>query len=75
MLDVSTTGCRAMSRVEVKVGMVLKLSVFSADHTWPLRVDQSIVQWIDGQQFGLEFTEIRLAQQARLRALIMKSRS
>lgn len=74
-LDVSTNGCRAESSVEVKVGMVLKLSLFLSDFKWPLRIDQAIVRWIDGQQFGLEFTSIRLAQRERLRNLIMKTRA
>lgn len=75
VLDVSTYGCRATSLVEVKVGMALRLSLFLSDYTWPLRVDQSIVRWVDGERFGLEFTEIRLAQQDRLRALIMKTKA
>jgi hypothetical protein len=73
LLDISTNGCRAMSSVELKVGMVLKLSLFLSDYKWPLRIDQVIVRWIDGKQFGLEFTSIRLAQRERLRALIMKA--
>lgn len=72
--DVSTNGCRVESSVEVKVGMVLKLSLFLSDFKWPLRIDQAIVRWIDGNQFGLEFTNIRLAQRERLRNLIMKTR-
>ena len=75
VLDVSTTGCRATSLIEVNVGMVLKLSLFLSDYTWPLRVEQSIVRWVEGERFGLEFTEIRPAQQERLRALIMKTKS
>ena len=75
LLDVSTSGCRAESSVEVTVGMILKLSLFLADFKWPLRVDQAIVRWIDGKQFGLEFTSIRLAQRERLRGLIMKTRA
>jgi hypothetical protein len=74
VLDVSTNGCSAESSIEVKIGMVLKLSLFLADYKWPLRVDQAIVRWIDGNQFGLEFTSIRLAQRERLRGLIMKAR-
>jgi hypothetical protein len=74
ILDVSTNGCSAESSIEVKIGMVLKLSLFLADYKWPLRVDQAIVRWIDGNQFGLEFTNIRLAQRERLRGLIMKAR-
>lgn len=74
VLDVSTNGCRAETSVELKIGMVLKLSVFLSDFKWPLRIDQAIVRWIDGQQFGLEFTSIRLAQRERLRNLIMRVR-
>ena len=54
--------------------MILKLSLFLDDFKWPLRVEQAIVRWIDGKQFGLEFTSIRLAQRERLRRLIMKTR-
>jgi len=75
LLDISTSGCKASSSIELKVGMVLKLSLFLSDYKWPLRVDQAIVRWIDGQKFGLEFTSIRLAQRERLRTLIMKAKT
>jgi hypothetical protein len=74
VLDVSTNGCSVESSIDVKIGMMLKLSLFLPDFKWPLRVDQAIVRWIDGKQFGLEFTSIRLAQRERLRSLIMKTR-
>ena len=74
VIDVSTNGSRAESVVELKLGMVLKLSLFLDDFKWPLRFDQAIVRWIDCKQFGLEFTSIRLAQRERLRNLIMKAR-
>ncbi|NJL17356.1 MAG: hypothetical protein HC938_09320 [Nitrospira sp.] len=54
--------------------MVLKLSLFLSDFKWPLRIEQAIVRWIDGKQFGLEFTSIRLAQRERLRNLIMRNK-
>ena len=74
VLDVSTNGCSVESSIDVTVGMLLKLSLFLPDFKWPLRVDQAIVRWIDGKQFGLEFSSIRLAQRERLRSLIMKTR-
>ncbi len=74
VLDVSTNGCSAESSINVTIGMLLKLSLFLPDFKWPLRVDQAIVRWIDGKQFGLEFISIRLAQRERLRGLIMKAR-
>ena len=73
--DVSTNGCRAASTIALAVGMPLKLSLFLPDsYKWPLRVEQAVVRWIDGEQFGLEFTEFRLAQRDRLRALMMRTR-
>jgi hypothetical protein len=73
--DVSTTGCSVTSSIPLQVGMPLRLSLFFSDYTWPLRVEESIVRWVNGKDFGLEFTEIRPAQRERLRALIMKSAS
>lgn len=74
LLDVSANGCRARSSVDLTVGMSLKLSLFLADHRWPLQVDEAIVRWVDGAFFGLEFTSIRPAQRERLRDLIIKIR-
>lgn len=72
VLDISTNGCRATSLTEVKVGMTLKLSLFLQDQQWPLRIDEAVVRWVDGECFGLEFVGIRPAQRERLRLLIMK---
>ncbi|HSB45537.1 MAG TPA: PilZ domain-containing protein [Nitrospira sp.] len=75
ILDISTNGCRASSLTEVKVGMSLKLSLFLQDQQWPLRIDEALVRWVDGQTFGLEFVSIRPVQRERLRGLIMKTKS
>lgn len=74
VLDISTNGCQASSQVAVEVGMQLRLSIFLGDQKWPLRIDQAIVRWVRGQNFGLEFIGIRLAQRERLRAMIMAKR-
>ena len=74
VLDISTSGCRVSSSIEVQSGSILKLSIFLLDHKWPLRVEESIVRWVEGKTFGLEFTSIRLAQRERLRALLMKAK-
>ena len=71
--DVSTTGCSATSSIPLQVGMPLRLSLFLPDYKWPLRVEECIVRWVNGKDFGLQFTDIRPAQRERLRALIMKS--
>ena len=74
VLDISTNGCQASSQVAVQVGMHFRLSIFLGDQKWPLRIDQAIVRWVGGQNFGLEFIGIRSAQRERLRAMIMAKR-
>jgi len=74
VLDLSTHGCRVTSLTEVTVGQSLKLSLFLQDQQWPLRIEEAIVRWVEGQSFGLEFAGIRPAQRERLRALIMKAK-
>src|SRR5512147_1136438 len=74
LLDISTRGCRASSLIAVQPGMLLKLSVFLPDYLWPLRVDEAMVRSVNGQEFAVEFTSIRLAQRERLRALVMKEK-
>ena len=72
ILDISTSGCQVSSVTEVKVGMILKLSLFLEDQPWPLRIDESIVRWVRNPTFGLEFVGVRPAQRERLRAILMK---
>ena len=74
VLDLSTNGCQATSLTQVRVGMVLRLSLFLHDQQWPLRVDEALVRWINGANFGLEFTGIRSAQRERVRSIIMKAK-
>lgn len=72
LLDISTSGCRASSSIQLERDMILKLSLFLPDHQWPLRVEEAVVRWVQGHEFGVEFSSIRLAQRERLRALLMK---
>ena len=74
VLDLSTNGCHATSLTQVRVGMVLRLSLFLHDQQWPLRIDEALVRWIKGENFGLEFTGIRSAQRERVRGIIMKAK-
>jgi len=74
ILDLSTGGCQATSLTEVQVGTTLRLSLFLHDQQWPVRIDGAMVRWVNGNSFGLEFTEIRSAQRERVRAIIMKAK-
>ena len=74
VVDVSTSGCRMSSSETLRVGTMLKFSLFFKDHQWPVRIDQGIVRWAKEETYGVEFTSIRPAQRERLRALVMNGR-
>jgi hypothetical protein len=74
VLDLSTNGCQATSLVQVQTGMTFRLSLFLHDQKWPLRIDEALVRWVKGANFGLEFTGIRPAQRERVRAIIMAAK-
>lgn len=74
VLDLSTNGCQATSPTKVQAGMVFRLSLFLLDQQWPLRIDEALVRWVNGEHFGLEFTGIRPAQRERVRSIIMKAK-
>ncbi|MDP3090886.1 MAG: PilZ domain-containing protein [Nitrospira sp.] len=70
IVDLSKSGCAAESETAVTVGMVLELTIFLPDYDWQLHLDRSIVRWIQGQTFGLEFQDLRPVHRERLRRLV-----
>lgn len=74
IIDLSKSGCSAESETTVEVGMTLQLSLFLPDYDWQLHIDRSIVRWVRGQTFGLEFLSLRPVHRERLRRLVEKFR-
>jgi c-di-GMP-binding flagellar brake protein YcgR len=72
LVDLSKSGCAAESETAVEVGSTLTLSIFLPDYDWQLRIDRSVVRWVQGQTFGLEFENIRPVHRERLRRLVEK---
>lgn len=72
IVDLSKTGCAAESETTVEVGALLELTIFLPDFDWQLRVDRSVVRWVHGQTFGLEFQSLRPVHRERLRRLVDK---
>ena len=53
--DFSLSGWQIRGNEPVSVGMPLVLRVFLPGEPEPLRIDQAIVQWVKGLEFGVEF--------------------
>ena len=67
VLDVSSTGCMAKS--DNRVSLFL-----SGGHDWPVRVDEAVVRWARGGEFGVEFLAMRPAQLQRIQQFVIKAR-
>ena len=75
IIDLSKSGCAAESETQVEVGMILELSIFLPDYDWQLLVARSVVRWVHGQTFGVEFQSLRPIHRERLRRLVEKFRA
>lgn len=75
LLDLSCTGCMAKSDSPMQPGFRMKVSVFLSDgHEWPIRVEEAVVRWARGGEFGLEFLSMRPPQLQRIQQYIIKTR-
>jgi c-di-GMP-binding flagellar brake protein YcgR len=75
VLDLSFTGCMAKSEIAVQPGLQMKVSLFLSDgHEWPVRVDEAIVRWARGGEFGVEFLAMRPPQLRRIQQFVIKTK-
>ncbi|MBI3357610.1 MAG: PilZ domain-containing protein [Nitrospirae bacterium] len=70
--DLSIRGCRVQSFIPVIVGLRIKLSIDIPEPKTVIEVDQAVVRWVAGQEFGLEFASISSEQFERLTKTIQQ---
>lgn len=58
LLDLSRQGWRARGTQLVARGTTLAVSVYFPDLAQPIMVDEAVVRWTDGLEFGVEVTRI-----------------
>lgn len=63
LLDLSPTGCRMRSDIELNAGAYLALQIAVAHEPTPLAVEVSVVRWSKDGHVGVEF--LRYSQGAR----------
>ncbi|MDR4479189.1 MAG: PilZ domain-containing protein [Nitrospira sp.] len=75
VLDLSCTGCMAKSDSTMQPGLRMKVSLFLSDgHEWPVRVEEAVVRWARGGEFGMEFLVMRPPQLQRIQQFVIKTR-
>ena len=68
--NLSTAGCMVGSDLVVLAGWSLKLRLYLPGQVAPLVVDQAVVRWSRGLEFGVEFLAMQLKEQERLHRFV-----
>lgn len=66
IVDLSISGCRIDSVTDVQPGASLEVRIVTKAQESPIQIQQAIVQWKRGRQFGLEFVTMATGEWARL---------
>ncbi len=68
--DMSSGGWRIQGDHQVRIGMTLTLRMELPDERVPLEIEQAVVQWVDGRDFGIYIKKIRRSAAIKLERLI-----
>ena len=66
IIDLSIRGCRIESPTDVQPGASLKVRIETTEHEPPIQIQQALVRWSRGREFGLEFVTMDTDEWARL---------
>lgn len=69
-LDISSGGCKIESDMKVAQGATFECRFHVPGLDWPLRIDEAMVRWIEGNTFGIAFTRIRPEELAKLKTVL-----
>lgn len=66
LVDMSRRGWRAQGRHPVTKGTPMMVRILSSDPAQCITIDEAVVRWMDGVEFGVEVTRISPDSAARL---------
>jgi hypothetical protein len=66
LVDLSIRGCRIESPTDVQPGVSLEVRIAAMEHEPPIKIQQALVRWTRGRQFGAEFVTMAPEEWARL---------
>lgn len=73
--DLSQGGCRIESDISITASTTLELRLYVPGLDWPLRVEQAVVKWARGREFGLEFVRILPDEEKTLHRVVKDLKS
>ena len=70
LVDLSIRGCRIESPTDVQPGASLEVRIAAIEHEPPIQIQQALVRWSRGRQFGLEFETMVPEEWAHLQNIV-----
>jgi hypothetical protein len=70
IVDLSIRGCRIESPTNVQPGASLDIRILAVEDEPAIRIQQAVVRWSRGRQFGLEFVTMVPEEWARLQHIV-----
>jgi len=68
--NISTSGCRAESDVNMAEGLDVQLTIYLPDQSPRIKIERASVRWVSGRAFGLSFILFFPSERDRLRTFI-----
>lgn len=69
-MDLSIRGCRIESPTGVQPGASLEVRIMAVEDEPPIQIQDAVVRWSRGRQFGLEFETMVPEEWARLQHIV-----
>ena len=70
IVDLSVHGCRIESPADVQPGISLEVRIATRVPEPPIQIQQALVRWNRGRQFGVEFVTMAPQEWARLQQTV-----
>lgn len=70
-IDLSDGGCKIESNQTVIIGGTFEYRIYVPGLSWPIRIDEAQVRWVNGKIFGVQFISIQAEERQKLKQLLI----
>ncbi|NWF72083.1 MAG: PilZ domain-containing protein [Nitrospirae bacterium] len=71
--NLSKTGCKILSTATISLGGRLTLLLYLEDGQAPMRLNDTLVSWVDKESFSVRFPKLSPEERKRLQDMIFKN--
>jgi hypothetical protein len=72
ILDLSLSGCQVRVPIMVYPTLVMEMRMYAPELGGPIIVEKAVVQWVNGDRFGLHFLVMQQSELIRLGSVVAR---